>query len=146
MTSLLATRGARRRGAAFLVLLLISVMLMAFSSNPTVRDVQSGIGFAFGPIQGVIDGAAAGVASVAGAIGEIDRLRVDNATLKAENDRLAAENARLEEIRRENEQLSALLGFRAGMDFKTTAATVIARESSECRRMIVLDRGTNDGI
>ncbi len=146
MTSLLATRGARRRGVAFLVLLLVSVMLMALSSNPTVREVQSGIGFAFRPIQGAIDGVAAGIASVAGAIGEIDRLRVDNATLKAENDRLAAENARLEEIRRENERLTGLLGFRAGMDFKTTAATVIARESSEFRRMIVLDRGTNDGI
>ena len=80
------------------------------------------------------------------ALGEIDRLRVDNATLKADNDRLTTENARLEEIRRENEQLTALLQFRAGMDFKTTAATVIARESAEFRRLIVLDRGTNDGI
>jgi rod shape-determining protein MreC len=131
---------------AFLVLLLISVILMAFSSNPTVRDVQSGIGFAFRPIEGALDGVAAAVASVAGGLAEIDRLRVDNATLKADNDRLAAENARLDEIRRQNEELTALLQFRAAMDFKTTAATVIARESSEFRRLIVLDRGTNDGI
>ena len=146
MSSVVATRAARRRGLAFLVLLLISVILMAFSSNPTVRDVQSGIGFAFRPIEGALDGVAAAVASVAGGLAEIDRLRVDNATLKADNDRLAAENARLDEIRRQNEQLTALLQFRAAMDFKTTAATVIARESSEFRRLIVLDRGTNDGI
>src|SRR3954463_7745830 len=113
MTSLLAQRAARRRGAAFLVLLLVSVMLMALSSNPTVREVQSGIGFAFPPIEGAIDGGAAAGAPGAGGLGEIARLRVDNATLKADNDRLTAENARLEEIRRENEQLTALLQFRA---------------------------------
>jgi rod shape-determining protein MreC len=146
MTTLLATRAARRRGVAFVVLLLVTVMLMAFSSNPTVREVQNGVSFAFRPIQGALEEVASGVSSIANAIAEIDRLRVDNAALKADNDRLAAENARLEEIRRENEQLTALLQLRAGMDFQTTAATVIARESSEFRRLIVLDHGTNDGI
>lgn len=146
MTTLLATRAARRRGIAFMVLLVISAMLMAFSSNPAVREVQSGISFAFRPIQDALDGAARGVASVASAITEIDRLRVDNAALRAENERLAAERARLEEIRRENESLTALLQLRAGFDFKSTAAAVIARESSEFRRLVTLDKGTDDGI
>ena len=146
MTSLLATRAARRRGIAFMVLLVISAMLMAFSSNPAVREVQSGVSFAFRPIQDALDGAARGVASVASAITEIDRLRVDNAALRADNERLAAERARLEEIRRENESLTALLQLRAGFDFKSTAATVIARESSEFRRLVTLDKGTDDGI
>ena len=60
MTSLLATRAARRRGIAFVVLLAITLLLMAFSSNPLVRDVQGGIGFAFRPIQGALDGLAGG--------------------------------------------------------------------------------------
>ena len=146
MTSLLATRAARRRGIIFMILLVISAMLMAFSSNAAVREVQSGISFAFRPIQDALDGAARSVASVATAITEIDRLRVDNAALRSENDRLAAERARLEEIRRENEQLTALLQLRAGFDFKSTAATVIARESSEFRRLVTLDKGSDDGI
>ena len=146
MTSLLATRAARRRGIVFTVLLLVSALLMAFSSNPAVQEVQNGIGFAFRPIQVALDQAATDVASVAAAIVEIDRLRVDNAALRAENDRLTAENARLQEIRRENDQLTALLQLRAGFDLKTAAATVIARESSEFRRLVVLDKGTNEGI
>ena len=146
MTSLLATRAARRRGIAFMVLLIISVMLMAFSSNPAVREVQNGVSFAFRPIQGALDEVARGAASVAAAVSEIDRLRVDNAALYAENQRLAAENARLEEIRRENESLTALLQLRAGLDYKTVATSVIARESSEFRRLVVLDKGTDDGI
>ena len=146
MTSLLASRAARRRGIAFAVLLVISVMLMAFSSNPGVRELQNGVSFAFRPIQGALDEVARGAASVAAAVSEIDRLRVDNAALYAENQRLAAENARLEEIRRENESLTALLQLRAGFDYKTVATTVIARESSEFRRLVVLDKGTGDGI
>lgn len=146
MTSLLANRVARRRGIAFAGLLVLSTLMMAFSSNPTVREVQNGVSFAFRPIQGAVHDVAAGIASVAGAITEIDRLRVDNAALLAENQRLKVENARTEEIRRENELLTGLLQLRAGIDYQTVAAAVIARESSEFRRLVVLDRGTNDGI
>ena len=146
MTSLLATRAARRRGIAFVALLVISVMLMAFSSNPYIREAQNGVSFAFRPIQGALHDVASKVASVAESLVEIDRLRVDNTVLRAENERLAAENARFEEIRRENESLTALLQLRAGFDHRTAAATVIARESSEFRRLIVLDKGTSDGI
>jgi rod shape-determining protein MreC len=121
-------------------------MLMGFSSNPAVRELQNGVSFAFRPVQGALDSAARTVSSVAAAITEIDRLTVDNAALRSENDRLAAENARLEEIRRENESLTGLLQLRAGLDYATVATTVIARESSEFRRLVVLDKGTDDGI
>lgn len=146
MTSLLATRTVRRRSIAFTVLLSVTLVLMAFSSNPLVRDVQSGIGFAFRPIQGALDSVAGGIASVGAAISEIDRLRLDNESLRSENDRLTAENARLDEVRRENEQLTALLQLQAGFDHQTTAASVISRESSEFRRVIGLDKGTRAGI
>jgi rod shape-determining protein MreC len=146
MTSLLANRTTRRRGIAFAVLLVFSSLLMAFSSNPTVREVQNGVSFAFRPIQGAVHDLAQGAASIAAAVAEIDRLRVENEALQSENQRLTAENARLDEIRRENESLTGLLQLKAGFDFKTATATVIARESSEFRRLVVLDRGTNDGI
>jgi rod shape-determining protein MreC len=146
MTTVPATRAARRRWIAFLVLLVVSVILMGFSSNPAVRDLQNGVSFAFRPIQGALDSLARTVSSVVTTVSEIDRLTVDNAALRAENERLTAENARLEEIRRENESLTALLQLRAGLDFATVATTVIARESSEFRRLVVLDKGTDDGI
>jgi len=146
MTSLLATRAARRRGAAFAALLVVSTLMMAFSSNPTVREVQNGVSFAFRPLQDAVHDVAAGVASVASAVAEIDRLRVDNAALLAENERLRNENSRTEGTVRENELLTGLLQLKAGFEHRTIAATVIARESSEFRRLVVLDRGTNDGI
>jgi rod shape-determining protein MreC len=146
MTSLLATRAARRRGIAFAALLVVSTMMMAFSSNPTVREIQNGISFAFRPIQGAVHDVASGIASVADAIAEIDRLRIDNAALLAENQRLTIENARNEETLRENTLLTGLLQTRSSLDYRTVTATVIARESSEFRRLVVLDQGTDDGI
>jgi len=146
MTSLLATRAARRRGIAFAVLLVISTMMMAFSSNPTVRELQNGVSFAFRPIQGAVHDVASGIASIANAIAEIDRLRIDNSALIAENERLKIENALNAEDARQNDLLTGLLQLKAGLDYQAVAATVIARESSEFRRLVVLDRGTDDGI
>jgi rod shape-determining protein MreC len=146
MTSLLATRAARRRTIAFATLLVISSLMMAFSSNPTVRELQNGVSFAFRPIQGAVHDVAAGIASVADAIMEIDRLRVDNTALLAENERLKVDNARAEEYRRENELLTGLLQTKASLDYQVVAATVIARESSEFRRLVILDQGSDDGI
>jgi rod shape-determining protein MreC len=146
MTTLSTDRIARRRSIVFTVLVSACLVLMALSSNPLVRELQSGIGFAFRPIQGVLNDVASGVASIGAAVSEIDRLRVDNGTLRADNERLLTENTRLQEIARENALLTDLLQLRAGFDYQTVAANVISRESSEFRRVISLDKGTNAGI
>lgn len=146
MTALLASRTSRRRAAVFIVLLAVTLGLMALSSNGLVIELQRGVGFAFRPVQATVDGIAAQVASVVEAVTEIDRLRQDNETLRAENDRLRALNARLEATERENDALTALLQLRSGLDYETVATRVIARESSEFRRVATIDRGTDDGL
>jgi rod shape-determining protein MreC len=146
MSSAFANRTARRRGIVFTVLLIVTVLMMAFSSNPAVRDLQSGVGYAFRPIQGALDSVAGGIASIATAVTDIDRLRTDNAQLRDQNERLTAENAQVDEIRRENDLLTGLLQVQAGFDHETTAAAVIARDSLEFRRVVTIDKGTNQGI
>jgi len=146
MTTLVTNRIARRRSIVFGALLSACLVLMALSSNPLVRELQSGVGFAFRPIQGVLNDVASGVASIGAAVAEIDRLRVDNGSLRGDNERLLNENTRLQEIARENALLTDLLQLRAGFDYQTAAANVISRESSEFRRVISLDKGTRSGI
>jgi rod shape-determining protein MreC len=146
MSALLSSRSTRRRATVFLVLLATTLGMMALSSNGLVLELQRGVGFAFRPVQAVVDAVAAEVASAVEAITEIDRLRQDNETLRAENDRLRSLNARLEATRRENDELTALLQLRSGLDHETVAARVVARESSEFRRVATLDRGTDDGL
>jgi rod shape-determining protein MreC len=146
MATIATDRNARRRSIAFGILVAACLLLMAVSSNPMVRELQSGVGFAFRPIQGALSGVASGVASIGASISEIDRLRVDNGTLRADNERLLNENTRLQEIARENALLTDLLQLRAGFEFQTAAAHVISRESSEFRRLVTLDKGTTSGI
>jgi rod shape-determining protein MreC len=146
MSSLLATRSARRRGIAFTALLIVSLTLMGLSSNPALREVQRGLGFALRPFQGALDNVASGIASVGSAIAEIDRLRVDNQSLQDEVEGLRNENARLDEIRRENELLTGLLQLQGSLEFETTGAQVIGRESLEARRLVTINKGTDDGI
>ena len=146
MSGMFANRAARRRGITFSVLVGLSLVLVAFSSNPAIRDVQGGLGFAFRPFVGAIDGAASTVSSVVRAIAAIDQLRVENQALRAENDRLKNDSLTADELRRENEQLTALLQLKNGFAHQTVGATVIARDSSEFRQILVLDKGTADGI
>ena len=146
MSTLLASKTARRRGAAYVGLLATSLLLVAISSNPLVRDIQHGVAFAFRPFQVAIDGVGADVRSIFTTIAEIDRLRQENATLLTDNDQLMAEVRSAEELRRQNDLLTALLQLRNGLDYQTRPVSVIARESSEARRAVVIDRGTGDGI
>lgn len=146
MSTVLSTRIVRRRAIAYVALLGAAIVLMAVSSNPLVVDLQRGIGFAFRPIQGAIDSFGQDISSIAAAVGEIDQLRLDNEALRADNERIRAANRQAEELRRENELLTGLLQLRNGFEYETVAASVIARESSEVQRRIILDRGTSDGV
>ncbi len=146
MTTMFATRTARRRAVAFTSLLSASLILMAISSSPLITEFQSAVAFALRPVQGVLHDVADSVASTVGAIGEIERLHTDNAALRQENERLTAENLRAKATEQENEQLSGLLQLRSSYSYATTAADVIARESSEVRRSVTISKGKDAGI
>jgi rod shape-determining protein MreC len=146
MTTLLANRQVRRRGIVFTILIAVTFLLMAFSSNPVVQEMQRGLSFALRPLQGALASVADGVASVAAAVSEIDALRIDNSALRDENERLTNENARLQATKQENDQLTALFQLQSGFDHQTVATRVIGREMLETRRMVTLDKGTDDGI
>jgi rod shape-determining protein MreC len=146
MSGLFASRAARRRIGTYLGFLIASVLLMAISANPLIRDFQNGVAFAFKPIEVSIDDAAHDVVSIGSALGEIDQLRKDNEALRNENDQLRLDNRSAAELRRENDQLTGLLQLRQGLTFQTVASAVIARETSEARQVIDIDRGSDDCI
>jgi len=146
MSSLLATKIARRRSIAFVALLAATLVMMAFSSLPATREFQGAVSFALRPIQGAVNDVAKGVSGVFSAMSDIERLHSDNAALRRENERLTAENLRLADAQHQNELLTGLLQLQSGFNYKTAAATVIARESSEFRRLVTISKGSDDGI
>ena len=146
MTTLLQNRRARRRGIVFTVLVVITLLLMAFSANPAVAELKRGVQFALRPIQGAVAGFASDVSSVVGSVGEINQLRIDNAALRDENARLQNDNTRLQQLKQENDQLTALLQLQGGFDHKTVAVRVIGRELLPTSRVVTIDKGTGDGL
>lgn len=146
MTALLNDRRIRRRSITYVVLLATCLGLMVFSSSPPVQEIQKGVAFAFKPVQSAVDSVARGIGGLVTTIGEIDTLRRTNNELAAENATLSAENARAKEIERENQILTGLLQVQSGLGFKTVASTVISRETSEFRRVVTIDVGTDHGI
>jgi rod shape-determining protein MreC len=146
MTGVFATRVARRRAVTYVALIVASLVLVAISSNPLVRDLQRGMAFALRPLQSAVDGVVRDIGSIGTAYTDIDRLRLENDRLRADNERLALDNRSAAEIQRENQQLTALLQLQSGFEFKTLAAAVVARDSSEVRRVVTIDRGTDDGL
>jgi rod shape-determining protein MreC len=146
VSGLLSTRTARRRALTYAALVVLSLLLMAFSRTPLALETQRGIGFVLRPFQGALDTVAREIISVADAVREIDRLRLENRALRDDNERLTNENRTATELRRENELLTGLLQVRSGLDYTTVGALVIARESSEFQRVVTLDKGTDSGI
>jgi len=146
MTTMFATRAARRRAVAFTGLVATSLILMAISSSPLITEFQNAMAYAMRPVQGALHDVADSVSGAISAIGDIDRLHTDNAALRRENERLNAENLRAAAIEAENEQLSTLLQLKSSFSYQTTAAAVIARESSEVRRTVTLSKGSDEGV
>ncbi len=146
MTSLLSNRQTRRRGILFTTLVVITLFLMAFSANPYVQEMQRGLSFAMRPFQGAIADAANSVSGFVSALSEIETLRADNAALHDENERLANDNARLQALKRENDEFAAALQLQSGFDHATVATRVIGRDSLDTRKVVTLDKGSDDGI
>lgn len=146
MTTLLSSRQTRRRGIVFTVLIVVTLLLMAFSANPAVLELKRGLQFALRPVQGAVAALASDVSSAVESIGEINQLRSDNASLRDENQRLMVENARLGQLKTENDQLTALLQLQSGFDHRTVAVRVIGRELLPTSRVVTIDKGTGDGL
>lgn len=139
-------RSARRQIAAYVVLLAISLMLLAFSNSGPLLELRRGVGFALSPVQDTLRQGTRTMTSIFATISEIERLRHQNEDLIRRVQEIEAENQRLQSLAVENEQLAALLEIRSSLAYSTVAAEVINRRTTEQERVISLDQGTDNGV
>jgi rod shape-determining protein MreC len=148
MTTLGRTRQRRTNSVArpFAALFAISLLILLFRSASVVQGA-AGIGTQLlVPVQRAL--AETGVATdrFFQAIGEFDRIRAENADLRAANDRLTLENARLAEAAIAAQQGAKLDAAQRALPYKTIAAPVIARDPSGVLKTIVIGAGTDQGV
>src|SRR6266542_4062397 len=128
------------------LLFTVSVLLLLLRNTDVVRVTSSFATALLVPVQRVL--ADAGVASnlYVPAITEIDRLRQDNADLRAEVDRVTLENVRLREQAIAVQQATRLAETRTTLNYESLIAPVIARDPTGVSSSIVLGVGSDEGV
>ena len=87
-----------------------------------------------------------GLAVIGAAAEDVQALRTRLAVTLQERDEAAASAARVASLEREIIELQAILDLRSSISFSSVAVQVVARDFEIGKRLVVIDRGTRDGI
>jgi rod shape-determining protein MreC len=121
------------------------LMLLASSTDPAIT-LQRVTTRALDPVRAAIAGVGEGVAGLFGAIGEIDRLRSENADLRVALAGAEQRIAELAEAAGENEELRELLGITRVLEMTTLPVRIISRDPSNFAWDVGIDAGREDGV
>jgi rod shape-determining protein MreC len=87
-----------------------------------------------------------GLAVIGAVAADVQALRTRLALTLQERDEAAASAARVASLEREITELQAILDLRSSISFSSIAVQVVARDFEIGKRLVVIDRGTRDGI
>jgi rod shape-determining protein MreC len=87
-----------------------------------------------------------GIATVGAVAADVQELRERLALTIAERDEAVASASRVASLEREITELQAVLDLRSTIRFSSVAVQVVARDFEIGRRLVVIDRGSRDGI
>ena len=99
------------------------------------------------PFQRIFSWAGSQLAFIKATVTEVSTLHEQNKQLREEVELLRAQNLTASEYASENQRLRNLLGYKqVATQFDLVAASVIGRESATWSSVIVINRGTLDGV
>lgn len=148
MASLGRARTRRTNSVArpFALLFVVSILLLLFRSVDAVEAAATLGTQVLVPVQSALAAAGVSTSRLFQAIGDIDKIRAENADLRAANDRLTLQNAQLAEAAIAAQQGAKLATAQSALPFKTVAAPVIARDPSGVLKTIVIGAGSDQGV
>jgi rod shape-determining protein MreC len=128
-------------------LVLVSLALIFLSQGRYLQPIESAAGQVLTPIQQATSDFTSGVGSWIDAISRAKSLEEENAKIRAAFESVTAENAQLQELKRENEQLRAMLKFQADRpEIRGVLASNIGGDPTGLKEMLTIDKGSNSGI
>jgi len=136
-----------RTGVWTLAVTALAVLLLALSRADVLGPLGNIVLTVFSPLQNALTRVSEPAADFISDIRRTDELSEENQALRAENERLNAEVARLRENETRLQQLSQLLQVKeTHPEEQFLAANVFAREPSNVKEMVAIDRGKRDGV
>jgi rod shape-determining protein MreC len=130
----------------FAVLFVVSTLLLLFRSADVVRSAAAVGTQVLVPVQRALAETGITTNRWFQAVGDLDKIRAENVSLRVANDRLTLENARLAEAAIAAQQGAKLDAAQRALPYKTIAAPVIARDPSGVLKTIVIGGGTDRGV
>jgi rod shape-determining protein MreC len=122
-------------------------LLIAMSSLGLLGPFENASYRVLAPVEGLLRGIARPIANTVTNYSDIRDLTRENEGLRTENERLNAIIARLQEQATRREELERLLEVKQSLSDQTfLGATVVARDPTNLRQMIAIDRGSGDGL
>ncbi len=135
-----------RSGLWFAAFTVVSLALLLVSRTDQALVLQQVGGRALDPLRAVVAGAGATVSGLFGAIGEIDRLRMENEDLRRQLAGTEQRLAELEEAAHENAELRELLGITHALEMELLPARITGRDPSNFTWEVTIDVGRGDGV
>lgn len=130
----------------FAVLFVLALAILVARDAGPVRHAASAVTTALVPFERALAAVGSGVSAFSESVGEIQRLRADNAALRGKIDALTIENIRLREEAIGARQLAALAAVASGLPYQTVAAPVIARDPSGVLQTVLIGAGREQGV
>jgi rod shape-determining protein MreC len=131
----------------FVALVLVSLALILLSQGRQLQPVESAASQVLTPIQQAAHDVTSMVGGWVETLRRMNDLEEENKKLRTALDSVTAENVQIQELKRENESLRALLKFQSDRpDIKGVQANVIGGDPSSTSEILTIDKGTADGL
>ena len=129
-----------------LVFVLCSIFIVAKTNVQVPAAGKTAMAF-LSPFQKGFSSLGGGVSDLKDSVEEVQNLTEENEKLRAEVEQLRAQNLNASEALSENQRLRALLGYKQNAtQFDIVAASIIGRESATWSSVVLINRGTLDGV
>lgn len=138
----------RRHGAILILLLVAQMLLMTGSARKSSRAarVERFVVGLSAPVVRISHWAGGRVSGGLRSVEELFAARSTNAALRADLRQLRGELRRSREAEAQNERLRGLLEMREELAPQSIVATVVTANADPAARVVVLDRGSADGV
>ena len=135
-----------RVGQFFLLSLLVVMLLLGRSGNPTVLAVKMQMGDALAPVLSVVSAPFDAVRTSAAGVQNWASAYRDNQRLKAENRELMGWQSLAKELQVENDKLRALLHVTPRRDARYITARIVSGHGSAFSSAALISAGREEGV